>query len=216
MTSDVSTDRQAAFDARVQAALESLPPAEQRMARFFVDQKQSVLLGSAAEIAQLAGTSDATVVRTARSLGFESLSALRRMLLSDLTGTPSPGKRLAPTLQETGGDSADALRHVIGIHDNVLDVLMRPEMVAAFARSIDILARANRRHVFGIGPSGAMAEYASLQFNRIGLPTSALSVSGIALADRLLWLGNGRCRADDGLRAALSGGRDRPRPGRTA
>jgi DNA-binding MurR/RpiR family transcriptional regulator len=191
MTSDVSTDRQAPFDARVQAALESLPPAEQRMARFFVDQKQSVLLGSAAEIAQLAGTSDATVVRTARSLGFESLSALRRMLLSDLTGTPSPGKRLARTLQETGGDSADALRHVIGIHDNVLDVLKRPEMVAAFARSIDILARANRRHVFGIGPSGAMAEYASLQFNRIGLPTSALSVSGIALADRLLWLGNG-------------------------
>ena len=191
MTFDASADQQLAFDVRVQAALENLPPAEQRMARFFVDRKQSVLLGSAAEIAQLAGTSDATVVRTARSLGFESLSALRQMLLSDLTGTPSPRKRLARSLQETGNDSAGALRHVIGIHEDVLEVLKRPEMAAGFARSIDILARANRRHVFGIGPSGAMADYASLQFNRIGLATSALSVSGIALADRLLWLGPG-------------------------
>jgi DNA-binding MurR/RpiR family transcriptional regulator len=190
MTSDTTEERQA-FDARVEAILEELSPAEQRMARFFVEQKQSVLLGSAAEIAQHAGTSDATVVRTARSLGFESLSALRQMLLSDLTGTASPGKRLARTLEETGDDSAGALRHVIGIHEDVLDVLKRPEMATAFARSIDILARANRRHVFGIGPSGAMADYASLQFNRIGLPTSAFSVSGIALADRLLWLGPG-------------------------
>src|SRR5258708_19097872 len=110
LTYDASEDRKMTVDAHVQAALESLPPAEQRMARFFVDRKQSVLLGSAAEIAQLAGTSDATVVRTARSLGFESLSALRQMLLSDLTGTPSPGKRLARSLQETGNDSAGALR----------------------------------------------------------------------------------------------------------
>ncbi len=191
MTFDASADQQLAFDVRVRAALENLPPAEQRMARFFVDRKQSVLLGSAAEIAQLAGTSDATVVRTARSLGFESLSALRQMLLSDLTGAPSPGNRLARTLQETGDDGAGALRHVIDLHESVLDVLKRPEMAAAFERSVDILARASRRHVFGIGPSGAMADYASLQFNRIGLPTSALSVSGIALADRLLWLGKG-------------------------
>jgi hypothetical protein len=60
------------FDVRVQGALESLTPAEQRMARFFVDQKKAVLLGSAAEIAHLAGTSDATVVRTARSLGLKA------------------------------------------------------------------------------------------------------------------------------------------------
>ncbi|MBN9254268.1 MULTISPECIES: MurR/RpiR family transcriptional regulator [unclassified Mesorhizobium] len=191
MTDAAFTDQPADFDTRVLAAIESLPPAEQRMARFFVSQKQSVLLGSAAEIAQLAGASDATVVRTARALGFESLSALRQMLLSDLTGTPSPGRRLARTLEETGDDSAGALRHVIGIHEDVLGALKRPELAAAFGRAVDILAGAGRRHVFGIGPSGAMAEYASLQFNRIGLPTAALSVSGVALADRLLWLAEG-------------------------
>ncbi|HEY0124434.1 MAG TPA: MurR/RpiR family transcriptional regulator [Rhizobium sp.] len=189
MTTDARS--QPNLDARILAALEGLAPAEQRMARFFIDQKQAVLLNSAAQIAELAGASDATVVRTARALGFESLSALRAALLSELTGTPSPGNRLERTLAETGEDAADALRHVIGIHETALNVLKRPEIAASFARAIDILAGANRRHVFGIGPSGAMADYASLQFNRIGLPTYPLSASGVALADRLLWLGKG-------------------------
>jgi DNA-binding MurR/RpiR family transcriptional regulator len=56
---------------------------------------------------------------------------------------------------------------------------------------VPILAKPARRHVFGIGPSGALAEYAALQFNRIGLPSSALSATGIALADRLLGMALG-------------------------
>lgn len=179
------------FDDRVLGAIATLAPAEQRIARFFVDQKQAALLNSAAQIAQLAGTSDATVVRTARALGFESLSALRAALLAELTGTPSPRLRLERTLAETGSRAGDALRHVIGMHEKSLDILRQEEFAASFERCVDMLANAARRHVFGIGPSGAMADYASLQFNRIGLPTSALSASGVALADRLLWIGEG-------------------------
>lgn len=182
------TQEQQTFESRVLAVFDALAPAEQRIARFFIDKKQAVLLNSAAQIAQLAGASDATVVRTARSLGFESLSALRAALLSELTGMPSPGDRMERTLAETGGD---ALRHVMGIHEKALEALRDEQFAVSFERCIGILADAARRHVFGIGPSGAMADYASLQFNRIGLPTNALSVSGIALADRLLWLGKG-------------------------
>ncbi|AYG66997.1 MULTISPECIES: MurR/RpiR family transcriptional regulator [unclassified Rhizobium] len=179
------------FDNRILGVIETLAPAEQRIARFFIDQKQATLLNSAAQIAQLAGTSDATVVRTARTLGFESLSALRGAVLAELTGTPSPGTRMERTLAETGSQANDALRHVIGMHEQALEVLRREGFAVSFGRSVDILASAARRHVFGIGPSGAMADYVSLQFNRIGLPTHALSASGIAMADRLLWIGKG-------------------------
>lgn len=186
-----TTQKPHTFEDRVFAVIETLAPAEQRIARFFIEQKQAALLNSAAQIAQLAGTSDATVVRTARNLGFESLSTLRAALLEELTGTPSPSTRMRRTLAETGSQSGDALRHVVAIHAQALDILQREEFVASFERCVDILAGAARRHVFGIGPSGAMAEYASLQFNRIGLPTNALSASGVALADRMLWIGAG-------------------------
>ncbi len=185
------TQKPHTFDDRVLGAIEALAPAEQRIARFFTDQKQAVLLNSAAQIAQLAGTSDATVVRTARALGFESLSTLRAALLAELTGTPSPKARMERTLAETGNQASNALRHVLGMHQQALDVLQHEEFAASFKRCIDILANAARRHVFGIGPSGAVADYASLQFNRIGLPTNALTASGVTLADRLLWIGAG-------------------------
>ncbi len=185
------TQKPHTFDDRVLGVIETLAPAEQRIARFFVDQKQAVLLNSAAQIAQLAGTSDATVVRTARALGFDSLSSLRAALLAELTGTPSPGARLERTLAETGSQAGNALRHVVDMHEQALGVMRQEAFAASFERCVDILAGAARRHVFGIGPSGAMADYASLQFNRIGLPTNALSASGVALADRLLWIGAG-------------------------
>jgi DNA-binding MurR/RpiR family transcriptional regulator len=178
----------APFDSWVQAMLRTLPPAEQRMARFFVDRKKVVLLGSAAEIAQQAGTSDATVVRTARSLGFGGLSDLREALFAELAGSPSPGKRLKRTLDEAGDDAVGALRHVIGLHEDVLDVLKRYDFAASFAQAVEILTGAGRRQVFGIGPSGALAQYATLQFNRVGLTTTALCATGVALADQLLGL----------------------------
>jgi len=191
MESSPPAGDRAAFDGVVQGALQRLTPAERRMARFFVDHKQAVLLGSAAEIAELAGSSDATVVRTARSLGFDGLSALREKLLADLTGLPSPAGRLKRTLAEAGDDPAAALAHVVAIHESATAALKRPQMAVRFGRAIRILARARERHIFGIGPSGALADYAVLQFNRIGLPTQGLAASGVALADRLLRLGKG-------------------------
>ena len=179
------------FDANVDEALARLSPAERRVARFFSDHKQEVLLGSAAKIASRTGTSDATVVRTAQSLGFDGLSALRQTLLADLTRMPTPGGRLQRTLEEAGDGPAAALSHVIDIHEQALAVLRRPDVAPHFTRAVEILGDARRRHVFGIGPSGALARYATLQFNRIGLPTNALAESGVGLADGLLSFAEG-------------------------
>ena len=181
----------AAFETIICDAQSELSPAERRVARFFSDRKEIVLLGSAAEIAERAGASDATVVRTARALGFESLSALRETLLSELTGSPTPGRRLKRTLDEAGDSAPHALNHVVAVHEETLEVLKRPEFAAAFARAVAILNGADRRYIFGIGPSGALAQYAALQFNRAGLATATLSATGIALADHLLWLNHG-------------------------
>ncbi|MDQ0472260.1 MurR/RpiR family transcriptional regulator [Labrys wisconsinensis] len=177
---------QAGFAGRIAAAAHRLSPAERRVAHCLAERRDAVLLGSAAEIAALARTSDATVVRAVRALGFDGLAGLRQAMLAEITGAPTPAGRLAHTLEEAGGDSAQALRQVVAHHEASLATLRDPGFEAGFTGAIDILFAARRRHIFGIGPSGAMADYAALQFSRIGCPSSALSVSGVALADRLL------------------------------
>jgi DNA-binding MurR/RpiR family transcriptional regulator len=194
--SETSMAARSAFDDRVSAALANLSPAEQRVARLFLERKGAILLESAAQIGARTGTSDATVVRTAQSLGVESLAALREAALADLTGRPTPGGRLRRTLEEAGdgagGDAGQALKHVLVMHEASLEILRAPSFEAPFARAVEALLAARQRRIFGIGPTAALAEYAALQFNRIGLPSATLSATGIGLADRLLDL-----RAED-------------------
>lgn len=189
MTS-LDADERISLNERIDAALPTMSPAEQKMATFFRNQKEAVLLNSAAEISAKVGTSDATVVRAARSLGFEGLAGLREAILADLTAS-GPEGRLSRTLEDLGQDPGGALGLVLQAHRESLEVMSTPAFAEAFARSVKILFSAPRRHLFGIGPSGSVAEYAALQFNRLGLPTSALSSSGIGLADQLMSVGRG-------------------------
>ena len=187
---DLLSER-ASFDERVESALVRLAPAELRLAHFFIEQKETVLLGSAAQIAAAVGISDATVIRTVRALGYESLSSLRKDILTDLTGTASPGNLMMRTLEETGSDPSKVLDHVIGVQDLALSVMKRPDFAVRFSRCVDLLAGGDCRHIFGIGPSGTLAAYASLQFNRIGLASRSITQTGVGLADSLLWLKTG-------------------------
>ena len=173
------------FDERIESALPSMSPAERRIAAYFRTQKESILLNSALEIAEKAGVSDATVVRAARTLGFEGLSGLREAILSELTGN-GPEGRLQQTLDDMRDHPDGALSHVLKGHRESLEAMDTPEFARAFGRAVDLLFAARRRFIFGIGPSGSVADYASLQFNRLGLPTTALSDSGIKLADGLV------------------------------
>jgi DNA-binding MurR/RpiR family transcriptional regulator len=136
---DGSAPDRAPFADRRAESVVGLSRAEQRVARCLVEQKDAALLDSAATIAALAATSDATVVRAVRFLGFDGLSDLRQTLLAD--------------------------NHY---------PLCRQKTTCLRDRSV------------GVG-----RRFASLQFNRIGLTSTALSASGVALADRLLALGEG-------------------------
>jgi DNA-binding MurR/RpiR family transcriptional regulator len=172
--------------------LPQLSPTELRVARFFLDQRDALLLGSAIDLAAQAGASDATVVRTARSLGFDGLSDLRAAALTDLTNlSPSPSGRLQRTLEQAGTDPVSALDHVLATHEEGLRRLREPAFADRFQEVVAVLQAAKRCHVFGVGPSGAVARYAALQFNRIGLSAEAMTESGIGLADRLIGLAKG-------------------------
>ena len=95
--------RPISFDDRVESLLDGLSPAEQRVARYFQQNREEVLIGSAAALAAKMKTSDATVIRTVRALKFSGLDELRRALADELRSSLSPADRLTRTLGEVGG-----------------------------------------------------------------------------------------------------------------
>jgi DNA-binding MurR/RpiR family transcriptional regulator len=165
-----------------------LAPAERRVAEYLAVAGPEAALLSAAELAVRIGTSDATVVRTAKALGYRGLGELRWALAAVSTNPPL-ADRLRRTLDHAPAD--ELLASAVSDHVATLDALTRNVTPDAFGRAVDILA-ASRRIVWrGVGPSAYLAGYGALLAERIGASSRALVHVGTSFADELLTLARG-------------------------
>ena len=173
------------FTDRVNANLESMSPAERRVARFFQENREQVLIASAAALAAQAGISDATVIRATKALGFSGMDELRRTLATELKEDLSPVSRLARTLREVGDDKEAAFDVTLEIHRKALEDLRRDVSPEHFRSAVQHIVDARRVSIFGIGPSSAMADYFAIQLRRFGIEAFSLTQTGLLLADGL-------------------------------
>jgi DNA-binding MurR/RpiR family transcriptional regulator len=157
---------------------------------------------SAREIAAAVGTSDATVVRTAKSLGYDSLRELRRSL-ADEQDDADLSARLHATI-DTNASAHDVLATAVERQREALETLLRRVPAHDFDQAAAILARAPNVWWSGIGPSAHLANYAAFLCRRLGRPSGSLTHSGTDHADELLAL-----RAHDAV-VVLAYGRVHP------
>ena len=173
------------FTDRAAAARDRLSAAERAVIRFFEDNREEVLVASAATLAAKIGTSDATVIRATQALGYTGLDDLRRHLADELRQSLSPAARLARTLGAVKDEPASALRLMVDIHVGALERLPRDIAPAKFEAAVDLCVRARRIVAFGLGPSSALASYLARQLARFGLDSMTLIDTGLLLADGL-------------------------------
>ena len=181
----------ATFEQRIGERFGRMSPAEQRVIRFFENNREEVLILSAAALAARAKTSDATVVRAVKALGFAGLEDLRRTLADELRSSLSPAARLTRTLSEVDGDLAAAFQATIDLHLGSLNSLRRSVTIEEFEKAVDAVAGAPRIIVFGLGPSAAIANYLVTQLTRFGLDAASLTNTGLLFADDLRKLRSG-------------------------
>lgn len=173
------------FADRAAAAAQRLSASERAVIRFFQENREEVLVASAAALATKIGTSDATVIRATQVLGYSGLDDLRRNLADELRMSLSPAARLTRTLGAVRGDVVSGLGIMVDVHIQALEKLRRDISPALFERAIELLAKADRVVVFGIGPSSALADYFAIQLGRFGIGSKSLTHTGLFLADEL-------------------------------
>ena len=171
------------FAQRLIGAAGKLSAGEADVANFFRDNREEVLVASAVELAEKIGTSDATVIRAAKALGFTGLDELRRQLAAELRMSLSPAARLARTLGSVRNASPLAL--TVNVHLEALERLQNEISPELFEAAIKLLSSANRVFVFGLGPSSALANYFVIQLQRFGHEAASLTHTGLLLADGL-------------------------------
>jgi DNA-binding MurR/RpiR family transcriptional regulator len=171
---------------RVAARLAELSPTERRVASFLVQHPEEAAFISAAEIAGQLGTSDATVVRAVQALGYAGLPDLKRELVSALKSRATPALRLGRSLEQIGDSPEAALDYALAMQLELLEEARRTVRPAAFMRAIEVIRGARQTHVFGIGPTGALARYLAMRLVRFGYPATPITDTGLLLADGLL------------------------------
>jgi DNA-binding MurR/RpiR family transcriptional regulator len=169
-----------------QDSFDALRPAERMVAQYLLDAGPEALVMSAAALAERLGTSDATVVRTARSLGFGGLRELRRALASRGAQEPRLAERLQRTLTDTSPEAllADGIANLrAGLQ--TLDERIAPQR---FEQAVAVLAAKERVVWRGIGPSACLADYGRLLCERVGMKSASMVHTGTSFADELLGL----------------------------
>ncbi len=178
---------------RVAALTDELSATERRVAEYMAQNPDEVAVASATQLAEATGASDATVVRTARALGYPGLRELKRALIETLTRRQNPASVLDDRLGRIARDGHDYDRVLADTVDLVQQ--LRASMDAAtWQTAVETVHEAHRVFTYGIGPASSIADYLAIMFNRIGVEAHSWALTGFRLADALLNL-----RSDDAV-----------------
>ncbi|MCZ3384578.1 MurR/RpiR family transcriptional regulator [Kosakonia sp. SOY2] len=179
------------YGERFRARAQTLSPRLQAVARYINENREGVLEQTAMEIAAATQTSDATVVRAIQALGFAGLRDLKQTLEHWFGPSISSAEKMSTTVNALSCDVNSGIDFVIEGHQHTCEILSAPDNRYAIAQAVALLVEARQVAIFGIGASGILAEYAARLFSRIGLPTSPLNRTGIALSEQLINLQRG-------------------------
>ncbi|MBW9116977.1 MurR/RpiR family transcriptional regulator [Rhizobium cauense] len=145
-----------------------------------------LIFRSAEEIAAEAGTSDATVIRTAKRLGFSGLPELKRICGRSLASSEPASKRLEHRFRATGTDITKIARQMFAEAHEALKTtegLVEPE---AFDQATSLIDKADTVWCLGLGTAEAVAKHCAVGLSRVGVRTRCSGASGFSLANELV------------------------------
>ncbi len=179
-----SGSRPGGLFAAIRATLPSLVPSEQRVVEVCLARPGDVVEWSAAQLADAAGTSTATVVRACQHLGFRGFQHFRVELARETGAAALRGE----VGWASGADPTERLVDtVFDAAAKVLSDALGPLDRSGLAPAVDLLDQAGRLLVIGNGGSASIAQDAALRFLTIGRPAEAPSDSIIQeISARLL------------------------------
>lgn len=162
----------------------ALPGALAQVAAYFALHPDRVAGSSALELAAQIGTSDASVVRTAKALGYRGLKEVRQAALDLVTKRADPGEVLQRRMRSTEGGSH--LAQVVDDTARALDQFRGMLDEIDWDAIVDALEGADRVFCYGLAPTGYIADYLAFFLCRTGVDARSSKITGVLLADELL------------------------------
>ena len=176
---------QVEFSKLIAEHYDQLTNSQKRIADYMRQNQDEVGFMSAAQIAHTLNLSEPTMVRFARTLGFESYPAMRVMLQAKVRNLVNHSARIRSLL--------DDLRVNGDIHEQLVasEIYFLTESLQtldrnAFNQAVELLRVHQRVFVFGIGPSVSLVDLLEIRLTRADRHVISLRTSGRELLEPLL------------------------------
>lgn len=155
---------------RAQALLPELSGAMRRVAEHLLTDLPAGAHATIVELAERSGTSPATVTRFCRALGFDGYSALRLQIAAETGWAAGAGWDSAIGREVAPGDPIDRVAaFVAGVDVRAIQDTVARLDLKTVERVADVLAKAHRIDVYGIGNSSTVASELHLRLHRLRL-----------------------------------------------
>jgi DNA-binding MurR/RpiR family transcriptional regulator len=148
----------------------SLRQSERRVAAFVLDRPEEVLYLSVSELADRSKTSDPTVIRFCRALGFSGFQEFKIGLARQMV----PAQKSIHEEAEVGDDPSALVRKVFAANAAAIHQTAQVLDPKEVGRALDALEAAQRVEFYGMGGSGMVALDAYHKFFRLGMACTAL------------------------------------------
>ena len=163
----------------------NLTKSEKRIANYLRKNQEESAFLSAGEIADRLGLSEATLVRFARTLGFNSYPAMRTVLQDAFRRRVTHSARLRTRLEDLRevGDIFDRL--VVSEIDYLTQSLETIDR-QSLNQAVEMIRSRKRIFVFGVGPSVSLVNLLEIRLGRFGRQVIPLTTAGREMLEPLL------------------------------
>lgn len=155
---------------KIRFLVPSLPRAEKAFAQAILENPEAITHLTLAEIAREANSSDASIIRFCKRLGYHGYSDLKQAFII----TIDEGEQVLEEELEESDNIEDIMKKVFQSNVQTL----QNTMVLAnerYKNALDALLAAGAIHFFGVGDAYAACQFAFMKFSRLGIPCSAHS-----------------------------------------
>ncbi len=179
------TDQNRDFDQLFAEHDSDFTKSEKRIVDFIRRNMDEVPFLAAAEIAQRLDLSEATMVRFARTLGFDSFPALREALQEDFRHRMTHSARLRGRLNDLR-EVGDIFERLVASEIDYLTESLQTLDRDALDAAVELLRTHKRVFVFGLGPSTSLVDLLQIRLTRAARQVIALDTSGQEILEPLM------------------------------
>lgn len=148
------------------------------------NQEESAFL-SAGELASRLDLSEATLVRFARSLGFDSYPAMREVLQENFRRRVTHSARLRSRLDDLR-EAGDIFERLVVSEMDYMTQSLESVNRDAFHQAVELMENRKRIFIFGLGPSVSLVELMRIRLERFGHQVIPLITAGREFLEPLL------------------------------